>query len=198
MELKLGFLASGNGSNVKAILENITNGKLDAKAKVIISNNSGAGVHEVSKSFGIPFCLINKKTVEKYDLDRVITDTLEYYDVNLVVLAGYMKQLGFEVINAYKNRILNIHPALLPKYGGAGMYGHLVHDAVIAGDDSKSGVTVHIVDELYDHGKILRQMTVPRYFEDNSNTLSERVLEVEHVLYTQVLRDIQRDFIKLD
>ncbi|MGC9310700.1 MAG: formyltransferase family protein [Candidatus Aenigmatarchaeota archaeon] len=144
----------------------------------------------------MPHYCLNRNNTE--NLDETILSVLTEHEVNLVVLAGYMKKVGPSVIDAYPNKILNIHPALLPKYGGEGMYGMKVHEAVINSDDKESGATVHIVTSEYDTGRILAQYKVPRYERDNPETLSERVLGVEHVLYPQVLKDIQNGVISLD
>ena len=110
--------------------------------------------------------------------------------MQVVALAGYMKMLGPRTLNAYRNRILNVHPALLPKFGGRGMYGDRVHKAVLASGDSVSGVTVHLVDEEYDHGPVVAQMQVPVLPGDTPDTLAARVLEQEHVLYPKTIQRI--------
>ncbi len=160
MELHLGFLASGRGSNVRSILAEIENGKLEAYPKVIISNNLKAPVLDLGEKSGIPNYCLNNKNIS--NIDNEILETLRSYEVNVIVLAGYMKKLGHKIIQAYSNRILNIHPALLPKYGGKGMYGMHVHEAVINSDDIESGATIHTVTEEYDKGRILAQYKVPR------------------------------------
>ena len=199
MNLNLGFLASGNGSNVNAILENIESDFLDAKAKVIVTNNPKSGIWEVAKQRGIPcYCFNAKRTGEFDSLGPAIINVLKNYDVNLIVLAGYMKKIEGGVLKVYNNRILNIHPALLPEYGGRGMYGAYVHEAVLRSNDSISGATVHLVNENYDTGRILGQKRVQRFANDNVKSLSSRVLEAEHILYSKVLKDINLDLINLD
>jgi phosphoribosylglycinamide formyltransferase-1 len=123
-------------------------------------------------------------------LDQVILETLKAYQVDLVILAGYMKKLGKSVLKYYHNRVLNIHPALLPKFGGEGMYGLKVHQAVLESGEKFSGVTIHIVDEIYDHGKILAQEKVPVAPDDTPESLAARVLKVEHRLYSEVIQKI--------
>ena len=200
MKLKIGFFASHNGSNVKAILENINSGYLNAEVKIIISNNPNAGVLEIANANNIPaICLNGKNYPAKYNsLDEAILDTLNKHEVNLIVLAGYMKKINPALINTYKNRILNIHPALLPKYGGEGMYGESVHQAVLKSDDTETGATIHLVTPEYDEGRILGQCKVPRYKDDSVKTISQRVLRFEHILYSQVLKDIELGLIDLD
>ncbi|MBN2457911.1 phosphoribosylglycinamide formyltransferase [Candidatus Woesearchaeota archaeon] len=200
MELNIGFIASHNGTNVRAIIENIEKGALDAKAKVIITNNHDAGVLEIAKEKGIPhYCLNAKNIPAGYgSLDKAMLGILRSHGVTLVLLAGYMKKTGPLTLNAYHNRILNIHPSLIPKYTGKGMYGSNVHKAVIESKDKETGVTVHIVNEDYDKGKILAQCRIPRFQKDTVKTLSSRVLRFEHMLYSQVLIDIKDGLIELD
>ena len=199
MELNLAFFASHGGSNVKAILDNIENSLLDANPRIIISNNLGAGVLKLAKERNIPYYCLNRKNFEPYgSLDDAILEILKKYDVNLVLLAGYMRQVSNRIIKIYKNRILNIHPSLLPKFGGEGMYGMNVHQAVIQSREIESGATVHLVNEEYDQGKILKQYKVPRFSKDSVLSLANRVLLVEHVLYSQVLQEIKFGLIDLD
>ncbi len=200
MELRLGFMASHNGSNIKAILENIKTKSLEAKAKIVISNNPNAGVLKIAKERNIPAYCINSKNIPQGfgSTENFITKIMNLHEVNLVILAGYMKPVKKEMLEIYPNRILNIHPSLLPKYGGKGMYGSSVHEAVINSKDKESGATVHLVTPEYDEGKILAQCKIPRYEKDTPKILAERVLEFEHVLYSQVLKDIQEEIINLD
>lgn len=199
MELRLGFMASHNGSNVEAIIGNIENKNLEALAKVVISNNSDAEVLKMARDKNIPYTCLSSKNYPDFNLlEQAIIGTMRDNDVNLVILAGYMKLLGEDVVNAYRNRILNIHPSLLPNHGGRGMYGIRIHEAVINSDDEETGPTVHVVNGDYDDGKILAQCVIPRYERDTPETLAERVLRFEHVLYSQVLRDIQKGIINLD
>jgi phosphoribosylglycinamide formyltransferase-1 len=195
MKLHLGFLASHRGSNVRSILDEIESGRLEAYAKIIISNNPNAPVLDLGRDRGIPNCCLNEKNAG--NIDDAILEALKSHGVNLLVLAGYMKKVRKKIIEAYPNLILNIHPSLLPKYGGEGMHGRRVHEAVINSDDMESGATVHIVTEEYDKGRTLSQYKVPRYERDTAETLAERVLRIEHVLYPQTLRDIQRGLISL-
>lgn len=189
--LRIGILASGRGSNLQAILDACREKKLPAKPVVVISNNASAGALERAARAGIATCYLSARTHPSPEyLDRAVRDTLLKYGVDLVVLAGYMKKLGPETIAAFRNRIVNIHPALLPKFGGPGMFGMHVHEAVIASGEKESGATVHLVDEEYDRGKILAQESVPVQDDDTPETLAARVLEVEHRLYVDTLRRI--------
>lgn len=204
MNLRLGFLASGNGSNVEAILKNIELGKLNADPRVVISNNPQAGVHLVAKNHHLPsYCFNLKRNPE--NCEEQIVSLLNSYQVNFVVLAGYLKLVSNPLLNAFPNLITNIHPALLtkldstghPLYGGKGMYGLHVHEAVIKSSDQKSGATVHLVNSEYDRGKILGEIIVPRLTEDTPETLAARVLQAEHILYSAVLKEISENKINL-
>ena len=189
--LYLGFLASHGGSNMQAIIDACNNGKLDAKPCCVISNNSDSLALQRAIKEGIPnYHVSSVKYPNPIELDRAIADRFTENGVDTIVLAGYMKKLGSSVIQKFKGRILNIHPALLPKYGGKGMYGNFVHEAVIKAGEKFSGPTVHLVDEFYDKGRILGQKKVPVLPNDTIETLSARVLEQEHLLFPEVLQKI--------
>jgi phosphoribosylglycinamide formyltransferase-1 len=190
-KLRLGFLASHGGSNMQAIIDSIKSGALDAEACVVISNNSGSGAIERAKKEGIPFYHISSVTYpDPEDMDDAMIDALHKHGAEIIILAGYMKKISPKFIEAFRGKILNIHPALLPKFGGEGFYGMKVHEAVIAAGETVSGATIHIVDEKYDHGRILHQFRVDILKEDTPETLAQRVLGIEHLLYTQTLQMI--------
>ena len=188
--LQLGFLASHGGSNMQAIIDACKAGRLDAEPRVVISNNSDSRALQRAKDEGIPCyhisALIHPGSLEDEEILRV----LRRHGVDTVILAGYMKKLGPITLAAYRGRILNIHPALLPKFGGEGMYGKRVHTAVLAAGEKMSGATVHIVDENYDAGPIVNQVQVPVLEGDTVDSLAERVLGHEHALYVETLRKI--------
>jgi phosphoribosylglycinamide formyltransferase-1 len=176
-DLCLGFLSSHGGSNMQAIIDACRQGRLDAGLCVVISNNSRSTALERAHREGIPHFHLSSKTHPAPGLlDGAILEALETHGVNLVVLAGYMKILGPRTISRYRGRILNIHPALLPKFGGEGMYGKRVHEAVLAAGETVTGVTIHTVDEEYDHGPIVAQCEVPVLKDDTVDSLAERVL----------------------
>jgi phosphoribosylglycinamide formyltransferase-1 len=190
-KLNLGVLASHGGSNLQAIIDNINSGKLSAKVTVVISNNSKAYALERARKHNIPAIhLSNKHFPNDEDLDLAIVKVLKKYKVDLVIFAGYMKKRGPKFLQAFPNRVLNIHPALLPKFGGKGMYGMKVHEEVLASGEKESGATVHLVDEYYDHGRILGQRKVPVLPNDTPETLAQRVLKEEHKLYSEVIQKI--------
>ena len=174
--MKLGFLASHGGSSMRAILQAIGEGSLAALPAVAISNNPGSPAIAAARAAGVPALHVSATTAGSADAaDRTIADAFASEGVDLVVLSGYLRKLGPAVLGAYPGRILNIHPALLPKFGGQGMFGRHVHEAVLAAGETVSGATVHLVDEQYDHGPILAQDTVPVLPGDTAETLQARV-----------------------
>jgi len=189
--MRLGFLVSGRGSNMQAIINACNAGDLMADPVVVISNNAESGALNMARNRKIPAYHLSSKTHPDPDqLDKVITETLHNYQVDLVVLAGYMKLVGPALLKQYKNRIINIHPSLLPGHGGKGMYGMNVHKAVIEAGEKETGATVHLVNSNYDEGLILAQRKVNVATTDSAESLAGRVLEVEHRLYIEVLQDI--------
>jgi phosphoribosylglycinamide formyltransferase-1 len=191
--LNLGFLASHGGSNMQAIIDACADGRLNAKACCVISNNSDSGAIQKAIAQNIPHYHISLK---HYSDDSKVTDAIiekfSLHGVDTVILAGYMKKLDQKIVEHFNHRVLNIHPALLPKYGGQGMYGMKVHKAVIAAGEHFSGATIHLVDENYDKGRILSQIQVPVLNEDTAETLAERVLVAEHKVYTDTLIKIEQ------
>ena len=198
-KLRLGFLASHGGSNMQAIIDACKDGRLDAKPAVVISNNSESTALERARREGIPhFHLSSATHPDPAELDAAILRTLEEHGVDLVILAGYMKLLGPETLTRYRGRILNIHPALLPKFGGKGLYGKKVHEAVLAAGERVTGVTIHLVDERYDAGPIVVQSEVPVLDGDTVDSLAARVLQREHQLFAETLQKIAVGEIDLD
>lgn len=179
--------ASANGSNMQAVIDACKNKSIDAKVVLVISNNSTAYALQRAKNEGIDHYHVSEYVYKDKLADKMI-ELLKRYEIDLVLLAGYMKKLPKEVLEKYK--VLNIHPALLPKYGGKGMYGERVHQAVLEAKDKESGCTVHAVDEFYDNGRVLNQIKVPVYEEDTVETLSQRVLQQEHIIYVDTIKKI--------
>lgn len=199
LPLRLGFLASHGGSNLQAILDAIAAGTLPAEPRLVICNNSGAKALDRARSAGVPGLHLSGATHPDADaLDGAMLEALRGHGVNLVVCAGYMRKVGPRVLSAYRRRIVNVHPALLPRHGGQGMYGLRVHEAVLAAGDRVTGVTIHLVDAAYDHGPTLAQATVPVQPGDTPEGLQARVLETEHRLYPDTLRRIALGEIDLD
>jgi len=185
---KLGILASHRGTNFQAIMDACDDGRLKAKVVIAISNNSQSEALARAKRAGIETRHISGLTHPTDSAqDRAIQQALSAAEVDWVVTAGYMKKLGHETLATFKQRIINVHPSLLPKYGGQGMYGHKVHDAVLENGDTETGLTVHLVDGEYDTGPILSQRSVKVHDDDTASTLASRVLAEEHELLVQTL-----------
>lgn len=198
MTLRLGFLASHGGSNVQVIIDACGSGTLDAEPCVLVSNNSDAPVMARARAAGIATYHLSSHThPDPSLLDDAILEALTRHGAALIVLAGYMKKIGPRTLARYRGLVLNIHPALLPKFGGQGMYGRRVHEEVLAAGDRVTGVTVHLADEEYDRGPILAQREVPVVRGDTVDSLAARVLEAEHALYVETLARIARGEIRL-
>jgi len=196
--MKLGFLASHGGSNMQAIIDQCQNGGIEAEPVLLICNNANANAVERARCAQVPVAILNGKTHgDAEQLDRAMTKALQEAAVDLVVLAGYMKKIGPITLSTFSNRILNIHPSLLPKFGGQGMYGIRVHEAVIDSGESSSGATVHLIDNGYDRGQILRQAMVKVDTNDTPESLQKRVLALEHQLYPNTIAEIASGFIRL-
>lgn len=197
--MRLGILASHGGSNMQAIIDATRQGVLPAEVVVVISNNAGSLAAARAAGEGIPFHHLSGVTHPAFDeLDAGIARVLSDARVDLVVLAGYMKKLGPRTIDRFPNRIINIHPALLPKFGGVGMYGSRVHQAVLDAGDALTGVTVHVVNQEYDRGPVVAQCEVAVLEGDDVGALAARVLEREHAFYVEILCRIASGELDLD
>jgi formyltetrahydrofolate-dependent phosphoribosylglycinamide formyltransferase len=187
--LRLGVFASGRGSNFASILGAIDSGALAAEVRLLVSNCPDAGALELAARRGIPAEVVASAGFpSREEFVDALLKTLERREVSFIALAGYMKRIPAEVIARYPNRICNIHPALLPSFGGKGMFGRRVHEAVLAYGCKVTGVTVHLVDERYDQGPIVLQRCVPVRDDDTAETLAARVLETEHAAFPEALR----------
>lgn len=190
-KLLIGALASHEGTTLQAILDASAQGALAARVVVVVSNNSDSGALRRARAAGaIALHLSGKTHPGPGELDAAITAALVEHGVEVVMLAGYMKKLGPSLLERYRGRILNTHPALLPKFGGHGMYGMNVHEAVLRAGETESGPSVHLVDEEYDTGRVLAQAKVPVEPGDSPQTLAARVQERERRLVVSVLNDI--------
>lgn len=183
-------LASGSGSNFQAIIDAIQSGRIrHAIITGLVAGKPGIRASERAKSAGIPVKILDP-SLPVNQLEKQLTEYLENWDPDLIVLAGYLRKIPDGIVRSYRNRIINIHPSLLPKYGGKGFYGSRVHSAVLEAGDRESGCTVHFVNEHYDQGDIIRQVRVPVKSDDSAVTLSKRVLAKEHQLLPDVINKL--------
>ena len=178
------LFASGSGSNVAALLDHRYTDMVRPHFRCLIGNNSGAGVMALARGRGLSCYHVSSRTHPRPEAFAArMQQILRRHEVELIVLAGYLKRLPAEFVRCWRRRILNIHPALLPRHGGPGMYGMAPHRAVLAAGERETGVTVHWVTEEYDAGPILMQRVVAVQAEDTAETLARRVLAVEHDTY---------------
>jgi phosphoribosylglycinamide formyltransferase-1 len=186
MPVNIAIFASGNGSNAENILKHFE-GKGDlAKIRVVMCNNAKAYVLERAAKYGVPTVVFSKKEMEE---SEKVEETLEGYGIDFIVLSGFMLKIPEKMVRKYPNRIVNIHPALLPKYGGKGMYGDHVHEAVLAAGEKESGITIHYANEQYDSGDILFQATCPVEKGDTVETLAQRVHQLEYAHFPSVIEE---------
>jgi phosphoribosylglycinamide formyltransferase-1 len=187
--MNIGVFASGRGSNFQAILNAIQQDFLPARVTLVVSNKGDAGALEIARMHSLPAVHLSLKQFPDEALfASAMLQALTKHNVQIIALAGYLKKIPSIVVRQYRNRILNIHPALLPSFGGAGMYGHHVHEAVIASGAKLSGATVHLVDEEYDRGLIVLQKAVQVEERDTPEMLAAKVLRIEHEIYPLALK----------
>jgi phosphoribosylglycinamide formyltransferase-1 len=176
---------------MQAVIDACYSGRLRATPCVVISNNSNAEALVRARQSDIPAYHVSTHTHPTLEqVDTEILRLLRKHDVELVILAGYLRKLGTQTLQWYRNRILNIHPALLPQFGGQGMYGNKVHEAVLAAGEKETGVTIHLVDEEYDHGAIIAQYRAPVLASDTVESLAQRVLVREQSFLVETLGKI--------
>ena len=190
--------ASGSGSNFVSIYNHIQNKKINGEIVLLISDKENCGAIEFAKKNNIEVLTIQNKTFNNSaDYDVFLLDKINSEKADLLVLAGYLKMIPNSVIKYYKHKILNIHPSLVPRYGGKGYYGINVHKAVVKSGDTITGATVHFVDEIYDNGPIVAQREIMIKKNESVNTVSKEVLKIEHQLYPYVVKAFCEDKIKL-
>lgn len=189
--MNIAFLASYNGSSAQAITDACFNGGLIASPVLLITNNAKASALEWADNKGLKTAVINNaQHPDANDLDQAIADKLQEHQINMVCCSGYMKLIGDKAIEAVQGKILNIHPALLPQYGGKGMYGRHVHQAVKDNGETETGCTIHLVNNEYDEGKIIAQHIVPVAPEDNVEDIENNVKNAEPQFYVDTVRKI--------
>jgi phosphoribosylglycinamide formyltransferase-1 len=186
---RLSVWVSGSGSNLERIIEACRNREIPASVVLVISDRPGILALERAAKHSIPSAVISRKDYESEGAYALaLMELLKNHRVDLICLAGYLRMVPDEVVRAYSGRILNLHPALLPKYGGKGFYGRTVHEAVLAAKEKETGATVHYVDEQYDHGSIIIQKKIPVLPTDTPETLAERVHQLEYEIYPQAIK----------
>lgn len=176
------IFASGSGTNTKAIIDYFR-GSDKVSVALIVCNVPGAGVLDIARNEDIPFLIVDKKTIG----ETLITEQLLDYKPSLIVLAGFLWKIPESLLHAFPGKIINIHPALLPAFGGKGMYGQKVHAAVIEAGATETGITIHYVNEHYDDGNIILQARCQVEEDDNETTLAHRVLRSEHYYYPRAI-----------
>lgn len=188
----ISILVSGGGSNMQAIIDGIACGKIEnAKVVLVVSSNESAYAIERAKTAGISSIVISNKDIpDEEERSNMLLTSLKEADTDIIVLAGYMKILPSKVVNTYKNKIINIHPSLIPKHCGKGYYGKRVHQSVLDAGDTESGATVHFVDEGVDTGQIIKQKKVPVLEGDTADILADRVLEIEHEIIVEAVNEV--------
>ncbi len=190
-KIRIAIFCSGSGSNFKAIFHALKKKLLNAEIVLCLSNRSQCGAMEFAHQNGIDTAHLMEKQFTSFDaFAEAMVKCLKEKQIEMIVLAGYMRKVPDVVVTAFTDRIINIHPALLPKFGGKGMYGIYVHTAVLAAGETESGATVHLVNEEYDKGRILMQRRVPVLSDDTPESLAARVLACEHTLYPDALEKL--------
>ena len=188
MKKSIVVFASGTGSNFKNIVEKIKAHELNAKVNLLVSNNPNCKAIDYAKKNIIETFIYNSNRYPNDPNQNILLQKIKQVNTDLILLAGYMKKISKNIVKNYKNKILNIHPSLLPKYGGKGFYGIKVHEAVYENKDAKSGATVHFVDQGYDTGPILIQKEINLLLNENPIKIAEKVLKIEHEIYFNSVR----------
>jgi len=186
---KVAVFASGRGSNFEQLCIAQKNKKFEAEIALLIASDPGIGAIEIAKNYNIPFKVFKSKdfnSIEEYRSE--LLTCLNNHNIDFIALAGWLKLIHSSIVNAFENSIINIHPALLPFFGGKGMYGHHVHQAVRESGMLVSGATVHIVDAEYDRGMIIKQESVLLDFDDTPESIAQKVLKIEHKIYPEALK----------
>ena len=189
--MNISVFASHNGSDLQAIIDACANNALNASVCAVVSNNGDSMALARAKRAGIDSYHASATKYGNEDaLDDIILEILDSHEIDIIFLAGYLKKLRTKVLRKYHNKVFNIHPALLPKYGGKSMYGMNIHQAVISAKEAESGITVHRVNENYDEGEIVAQIKVPIFQTDTAESLAAKILEIEHRFIVEVLDKI--------
>lgn len=188
----IAIFASGSGSNAQRIMEYFQDSK-DIKVSLLLSNNKSAYALERAKAFNVPTFTFDKQAFCNSD---AVVDELKANNISWVILAGFLWLIPKNLVRAFPHKIINIHPALLPKYGGKGMYGHFVHEAVVAAKENESGISIHYVDENYDEGQIIFQAKCNINPDDSPETVAKKVLTLEHQHFPVVIENLIKKSLK--
>ena len=187
----IAVFVSGSGTDMQSIIDSIKKGEINGKVVLVIASKNGIYAIERAVKEGIPYKVFDKSKFDSLDnMDNEILKVLKEYNVDLIVLAGYLNILTKDLVKTYDKKIINIHPSLIPKHCGKGFYGLKVHKSVIESGDKISGATVHYVDENTDTGEIIMQETIPVYDDDTPESLQNRVLDLEHILLPKAVKKL--------
>ena len=186
---RIAVFASGTGSNAEKLIQYFNGSEL-ATVALVVCNKPGAGVIAIAEKEGVPVLLIEK---EQFFRGDAYVPYLQQQGIGFIVLAGFLWKIPGALVNAYTKRIVNIHPALLPKFGGKGMYGQYVHEAVLNAGEMESGITIHYVDEKYDNGDIIFQTACPILPGDKPGDIAQRIHQLEHAYYPKVIEDVLKE-----
>lgn len=186
MRIKIAIFGSGSGTNAENIIEYFHKDS-SIEVSLVVSNKADAYILERAKRHNVPFIFLNKAEILESD---VLLSVLAQYQIDFIVLAGFLLQIPSSLINRYPNKIVNIHPALLPKHGGKGMYGDRVHQAVVADGDTQSGITIHYVDEHYDSGAVIFQATCEVLPTDSSSDVATKVHQLEYAHFPRIIKEV--------
>ena len=182
---RLAILASGSGSNAEKIMEHFQNSEI-AEIALVASNKTEAFVLDRAKKFNVPTFTFSRKEMDA----GMLLEKLQQEKIDWVILAGFLLKIPVELTRAFPDRMVNIHPALLPKYGGKGMYGSFVHEAVKAAGEKETGITIHLVNENYDEGRIVFQASTPLTLDDTPDSIAEKVHALEHKHFPEVIEGL--------
>jgi phosphoribosylglycinamide formyltransferase-1 len=195
-KVRVAVFVSGSGTNLQSLIDNCADELFPAEIVCVVSSKMKAYGLERARQHSIAAHCLRQKDFDNDELfGQAMLDLLHKHRIEMICLAGYLKLIPGRVVEKFRGRILNIHPALLPRFGGDGMYGMRVHEAVIASGETESGPTVHLVDEIYDNGDIVMQAKVPVMPDDTPESLQKRVLEAEHELYPLALKQLAENII---
>ena len=184
--INIAIFASGSGTNAEKLFAKFQNHP-QARVALLLTNNPKANVLARAERYGVPAEIFSRNTL--YTTDQVLV-TLQDYAIDFIVLAGFMLKVPSPIIRAFPDRIVNIHPALLPAYGGKGMYGAHVHEAVVAAGEQQTGISIHYVNEHYDEGRMILQVSCPVEAHDTAEDVAEKVHRLEHQYYPEVVEEI--------